>query len=42
MLLLVNTLGDMTVRAVKLKDKLNDLNWRQITYFIYERFHHER
>jgi hypothetical protein len=42
LLMLINTLGDITVRAVKNKDKLTNINWRLPTYFIYERFHFER
>lgn len=41
-MMLINTLGDITVRAVKCKDKLTDINWRQATYFMYERFLFER
>jgi len=33
--LLINILGDITVRAVKIKEKLSELNWRLITYFLY-------
>lgn len=40
--MMINTLGDITVRAVKSKDCLNDLNWRQATYYLYERFEVER
>ena len=39
---MINTLGDITVRAVKSKDYLSDLNWRQATYYLYERFEVER
>jgi hypothetical protein len=41
-ILLINTLGDITVRAVRNKDKLGDLNWRLATYYLYERFEFER
>lgn len=40
--MMLNTLGDITVRAVKSKDYLNNLNWRQATYYLYERFEVER
>lgn len=42
LLMLINTLGDITVRAVKNKDKLGEINWRLPTYFMYERFYLER
>lgn len=35
LLMMVNTLGDMTVRAIKQKDNLSEINVRQATYFLY-------
>jgi hypothetical protein len=39
---MINILGDITVRSVKIKDKLTPFNWRISSYFIYERFYYER
>jgi hypothetical protein len=35
MVLMVNTLGDMTVRSIKRKEQLADINVRQAIYFLY-------
>ena len=41
-LTMLNILGDITVKAIRIKTELEGVSWKKIIFFLYERFFFER